>query len=460
MKSPYTLLARFRLLPSSLALARVCLGCTLLVLLGDYFSIRKLYFVEGAFLSAESVREIAAFPRLVPDFLVPESESQVVVLLSIATLAVLVLMSGRFLGAASLVVFVVLASFRDRFPFIYGPGDAALKLVLIWVFYAHFFQQPFAIDPAVRRRWQLLFSLSYLILVVALYEASVIEKLRFPEWTTEMDALSYLAVVKKTYTPWGSWVLERTPRWALVILTAVVMVVESLGVLLLFVPRPALRRRLALFFLGFHFVIVVFVNVRLIAYVFMVLWFVFLQIPPRLARRTAWLRPRARPLQDWRLKLGVTGFLVLNVLIWHGLVVRFLPELKVPVLSHAASRLGLEQRWSMFANPELLAQNNFVSIDALLTDGSRIDPFTGKAPQLAFSPVELHDEHTGYTSNFMKRFWTNSSDSTFRILERAVCHDYRSSTGARALSAKVSFVSIPPRGERVVKPYHLVKCAP
>jgi hypothetical protein len=297
----------------------------------------------------------------------------------LAALAAVALLVGYRARLAAAVSWLLLVSIHHRNPFLITGADQVLRLLLFWSLFL-----PIDARFAVRRRRPVPdasvcspASAALLIQVALLYAMSVLFKLRTDEWLS-LTAIRESFAVEGVATDFARWLLQYPDL--LTVAAAATLAIESLAVVLPFVPwrSDALRIAIAGAAVGLHvFGVGTTMRLGLMPAVLAFAWVPFLpgvlweKLGAR--ERSAAGPPPARQLAG----ADAVALLALALVVAENADSTLrsrggagLP----PPLPTVVEALGLSQQWRLWDRP---IPNRYYVFAATLRNGSEVDLHTG-----------------------------------------------------------------------------------
>lgn len=399
-----------------LAMFRVGMGVVLLVDVLRRLPFAAMFYSDGGVLPSELAQSRPWGDEVVSLFfwLKTPREAQ----LGMLALAVVYLfyLVGYKTRAAQILAFVGFASLNARNVFVENRGHVEMSLALMWTLWLPLGERC-SIDawrrsgPRPKKRVKSLAVFAITIQIAAIYALNALQK-EGAAWQGG-QAVHYVLWQNRIATDFAGWLRMHEPAWFSPVMTTATLWGEGLAALLVSSPvaqRPA-RNLFLCITLGIHGGIALTMNLWPHSYIIMLLNLLML---PAATLDSALRRPMARRLRRWAARTGLAamrssqgggarsaqtaslapyavaareGFLaIMLVAVLHriGHDNHALPDLLRPTSKGGLAPLiaypRLHQRWSMFAEAPLT--DGTIVVDAVTVGGERIDPLTGRLPDL------------------------------------------------------------------------------
>jgi hypothetical protein len=316
---------------------------------------------------------------------------QVVLILVQVALAVALLVGWRT-RLVTFLSWLMLLGLHQRNPYLLFGGDVWLRANLFWAIFLPWGSR-WSVDSWGRARGpERVLSLASAGLIVQaclVWGVAGFTKTD-PSWTSDGTAIAYALQAKDVAGPWSEFFLYFPNLLAM--LTYGVILLETVGVFLLFSPLKIgpLRTLMVVIFVAFHFGIYLGMGLHTFGFIgaftatgLLPTW-AWRRRPLRLisVRTDRWFH-RYRPGRDWAPVTrpsspwvrGALAVVLVNSLLLN--VPYFVRDFRLPRASSAlALALGLEQRWTLFA-PAPPRQGTVLEVEGLDSQG-QIVPLTDR----------------------------------------------------------------------------------
>jgi hypothetical protein len=325
---------------------------------------------------------------------------QVAVLWAIALAAAVAVAVGYRTRLALVVTYVMLASFALRDPLVGDASDQVFRAAAFWLIFTAAGNR-YSLDAWLRARRGLpLPALGWAlpIRVVELqfawiYLATGLEKMAGGLWRDGL-AVYYSLQLEHTFArPWAAPLAQNVElaRFA----TQLTVVAELAFLPLVFVPviRRFGRPIAVLIAAGLHTNIALFMNVGNFPLIMLAGLIPFLPPslvmrvaarlrlpdPARIEERADRAHERGPQLGRWRRRVAGAGLIALALVVFSTSLPSYAAVGRPEAVDRALRWADLLQKWNMFA-PDPPTADGWLTIPAVLVDGTRIDLVTGKPP--------------------------------------------------------------------------------
>ncbi len=242
----------------SLALFRISLALIFLYDIAVRFGHREVFYTDDGVLSRVTYIDMLQLPWKFTLLTLNGSIEFVNLLLAIGIIAGVMFLLGIRTKIAGMICWILLMTFHERHPLISHGGDNLLRLLFFW---GHFLplNAKFSFDSILSKSEapksnliSSIFTFSYIMQVCFVYIFTSLYKLD-PSWTKDFTAVYYTLHLDIFAKPLGIWISQFDIVTKF--LTAMTMLIESFGVLLLFIPikNHIFRMNAIILFIGLHF---------------------------------------------------------------------------------------------------------------------------------------------------------------------------------------------------------------
>jgi hypothetical protein len=403
----------FQLSSNSIRVAEIVLNLILIVNYYDYFLVFKYFFGSQALLSPLQSLDLFEVLRFVPaSFLGSEPLWSTTALVWLGILlSIFNIVKSKSSKYLYILHFLIMSLFFERYPHVFGPADLALRLTTIWMFFL-VQVRPSQFTNTLDKK---IINVFWFVQIIIIYILSTFEKLKFPEWSTSLDAIGKLSEIERHVSFMFVRLIQSLPDFVIQLTTFGVLFLEGVLILFLLSRKEKIRNILILLFIIFHLCIMALMKVHIISYVAIMWWIVFIPdkfwniVPENL--KSLLFKNNIDPYKQSKFSITYPLYFLV-VLVSFSVVANFIPE-KLKYLKPAvlANRLHIGQRWTMFSNSEMLARDQYIKISVMLNNSEAIDLLTKDKFNISVDSFKEHNLKAMFVINFYKYFVLNKSKS-------------------------------------------------